>query len=358
MKTVWNATVSDDDRRTLDPGVPDELDRTPDVLVVGGGAAGLSAAVMCVRAGLGRVVLIERGRLAGGPTGMALGGFNPGIHALLGRPPPFLALCRAGLDLYRELDAEWDGALGLRDADTLVATEVLPPPELLQSAGGEAMDIMAAREIEPELTPDIPHAILLRNQALGHPLHMAAEMSRHAGRVASGVTMRAIEAEGGQVTRVQTSHGDISPGAIVIATGAATPEWAPVPHVPVKGHILVTQPAPFRLRALLAHYTGVYQLADARLLAGATFEPNDRSGELREEQIEWIREEMIRMVPAAKDLGIEFRWCCFRPGTPDDMPVIDLIPGLENAWMSAGHFRTGLLVGPAGGRAIAEWIGT
>jgi glycine/D-amino acid oxidase-like deaminating enzyme len=358
MKTVWETTASDTDRRALDPGVADELDRTPDVLVVGGGAAGLSAAVMSVRTGLGRVLLLERDRLAGGPTGMALGGFNPGIHALLNRPPEFVSLCREGLDLYRQLDAEWSGALGVRTADTLVATEVLPPHELLERAAGEAMDIDVARKIEPQLTPEIPYAILLRDQALGHPLHMAAEMSRHAGQLASGVTMTAIDTAGERVTRVRTSHGDISPGALVIAVGAAVPEWGPVPHVPVKGHILVTEPASFRLRALLAHYTGVYQLPDGRLLAGATFEPNDRSLDLREEQIAWIREEMERMVPAAHGLEVEFRWCCFRPGTPDDMPVIDRIPGTDNAWVSAGHFRTGLLVGPAGGLAIAEWIGT
>jgi glycine/D-amino acid oxidase-like deaminating enzyme len=240
----------------------------------------------------------------------------------------------------------------------LVATEVLPPPEVLEAARGEVMGIDAARKIEPQLTAEIPHAILLRHQALGHPLHMAAEMSRRAGSIATGVTMTAIDTEGGRLTRVRTSHGDISPSAVVIAVGAAVPDWAPVPHVPVKGHILVTEPAPFRLLALLAHYTGVYQLPDGRLLAGATFEPNDRSPTLREEQILWIREEMIRMVPAAHDLDVEFRWCCFRPGTPDDLPVIDRAPGIENAWVSAGHFRTGLLVGPAGGQALAEWVGT
>ena len=40
----------------------------------------------------------------------------------------------------------------------------------------------------------------------------------------------------------------------------------------------------------------------------------------------------------------------------DGQPVIDQIPGLDNAWVSAGHDGTGLLLAPAAGRALAAWI--
>jgi glycine/D-amino acid oxidase-like deaminating enzyme len=36
--------------------------------------------------------------------------------------------------------------------------------------------------------------------------------------------------------------------------------------------------------------------------------------------------------------------------------VIDRVPGLSNAWISVGHFRTGILVAPAAGQALASWI--
>ncbi|HSS09654.1 MAG TPA: FAD-dependent oxidoreductase [Acidimicrobiales bacterium] len=52
-----------DEAAALDPGVPDELSRQPDVLVVGGGMVGLATAVMCHRAGLGRVTVLEQGTL-------------------------------------------------------------------------------------------------------------------------------------------------------------------------------------------------------------------------------------------------------------------------------------------------------
>src|SRR5438132_5475425 len=95
--TVWDDALSEDERRALDPETPSELDPTPDVLVVGGGVTGLATAAACVRAGLGRVLLIERERLASGPSGRAAGTLTPGVHALL-RPGPFVTLARRGLE--------------------------------------------------------------------------------------------------------------------------------------------------------------------------------------------------------------------------------------------------------------------
>jgi glycine/D-amino acid oxidase-like deaminating enzyme len=45
------------------------------------------------------------------------------------------------------------------------------------------------------------------------------------------------------------------------------------------------------------------------------------------------------------------------PGA-DGQPVIDRVPGLDNAWVSAGHDGDGLLMAPATGQALATWITT
>ena len=33
-----------------------------------------------------------------------------------------------------------------------------------------------------------------------------------------------------------------------------------------------------------------------------------------------------------------------------------MIPDVANAWMTSGHFRTGILMAPATGRALTRWI--
>ena len=65
---------------------------------------------------------------------------------------------------------------------------------------------------------------------------------------------------------------------------------------------------------------------------------------------------LAAVLPALRGLGVAYQWCCFRPRHPDRRPVIDLVPGLANAWLTSGHFRTGILNAPATAAVLARWI--
>ncbi|MGH2792978.1 MAG: NAD(P)/FAD-dependent oxidoreductase [Actinomycetota bacterium] len=354
MRSWWEGELTADERRTLDPG-PGELDPRPDVLVVGGGAVGLAAAVMCRRAGLGNVQVIERDRLASGPSGSAAGGLSPGINALA-RPAPFIALANESLALFHELDTEWEGALSMRTIDWLIVSPDRIAPDAIDVPGVSVVDAKAARSLEPRLLPDLGGAISVPAQSWVQPQRLAIVLARQAGLVATGVTMTAMESHGGRVVRVSTSAGDVSPGAVVLATGNAPAEIS-VPTVIMKGHLLVTEPSPDPPRTGIASSVIAIPLPDGRLLAGGTFDAGDDEPVVRDEVVRVIRSELSRILPGTAELATERAWCCFRPGTPDELPVIDRVPGIENAWMSVGHFRTGLLMAPAAGRALASWIG-
>src|SRR5256885_9071106 len=78
---LWADALTPADHAALTPGVPDRLDRRPDVLVVGGGVVGLATAVACREAGLGRVLVLERGpRLASAASGGNGGAVAPDMH--------------------------------------------------------------------------------------------------------------------------------------------------------------------------------------------------------------------------------------------------------------------------------------
>jgi glycine oxidase len=351
---LWDTLLNDEDRRILDPGPPAELDSTPDVLVVGGGVAGLATATFCRRAGVERVAVIERARLASGPSGRAAGTLTPGIHAMV-KPDAFVALAGRGLELHRELDGEWDGAAGFRTMDSLVTLPAVPPQELMDRAGARLLDAAAARELEPELG-DVEHAIHLPAQGAVRPLAFARELARRAGHVATGVELLDLETRSGRVTRVRTSRGDVSPGAVVLAT--ATTERIDTPQRVVKGHMVATEPAPFRLRTLPAGVVGLVQTDEGHVVAGGTFEFDDHQPDVRDQVVEMVLAELRRLLPRAKDLALAHRWTCFRPSTFDELPLIDRLPGLENAWANVGHFRTGILVAPAAAELLASWITT
>ena len=360
-ETVWRDTAGADVLAALEPGVPPDLDRRPDVLVVGGGAIGLATAALCSRAGLGRVVAIERERLAAGASGSAAALLTPEAHVWTD-PPPFVALARRSLQLLRVLDAEWDGAIGVELLEWLVA---LPQALPLGTDLGALVDVLdpdGAHAVEPELG-DVPGALRIREQARVHPLRLAAALATRAGTVATGLEMLGVTTAGGRVAAVRTSHGDIHPGAVVFATGLA-PELLELPSLAVpqrwvKGHLLATVPAPFRLRTALAALEGlVLQLEGGEIVAGGTLDEGDHDPVVRDDVIAGIRKGLAALVPRAADLEVGHAWYCFRPITADEQPVIDRVAGVENAWITCGHFRTGILMAAATGDVLARWIGS
>ena len=357
---VWRDTAGAGVLAALQPGVPPDLDRRPDVLVVGGGVIGLAIAALCNRAGLGRVVLIERERLAAGASGSAAALLTPEAHVWTD-PQPFVALARSSLQLLRALDDEWDGAVGVEPLDWLVALPQALPLDAELGALVDVLDPDGAHGAEPELG-DVPGALRIREQSRVHPLRLAAALAARAGMVATGVEMRGITTAGGGVTTVRTSHGDIHPGAVVFATGLApqlpeVPELA-VPQRWVKGHLLATVPAPFRLRTAVAALEGlVLQLAGGEIVAGGTLDEGDLDPAVRDDVIAGIRTALTALLPRTADLEVGHAWCCFRPTTADEQPVIDRVPKIDNAWITCGHFRTGILMAAATGDVLARWIG-
>ena len=358
-EAVWRDTAGAAVLAALEPGVPSALDRRPDVLVVGGGVIGLATAALCTRAGLGRVALIERERLAAAASGRAAALLTPEAHVWTD-PQPFVALARTSLKLLRALDHEWEGTIGVEPIDWIVA---LPRPLPLDADLGalvEALDPDGAHAVEPELG-DVVGALRIREQARVHPLRLAAALAARAGEVATGVEMRGVDTFGGRVTTVHTSHGDIHPGAVVFATGLA-PQLAelPAPDVPqrwVKGHLLATVPAPFRLRTAVTALEGLgLQLAGGEIVAGGTLDEGDHDPAVRDDVITGIRKALTALLPRTAELEVGHAWCCFRPTTADEQPVIDRVPGIENAWITCGHFRTGILMAAATGDALARWI--
>ena len=175
--------------------------------------------------------------------------------------------------------------------------------------------------------------------------------------MATGVTATEVEVRGTRVVAVSSSVGTISPGVVVFATGGPPRLHGLDLRLPgdmVKGHLVVTEPIPMSLPGIVAPVAT--QLEDGRLLAGGTLDVGDRTTRVRREVTDAIRAELVAAFPALSGVRLTHRWCCWRPHHPDGLPVVDRIPDLDNAWVSSGHYRTGILMGPATGELLAQMI--
>jgi glycine/D-amino acid oxidase-like deaminating enzyme len=309
-RPVWDDTAPPEDIAALDPGRPVRLPKAPDVLVIGGGQVGLATAAACSRAGIS-VLLVERGRLAGGPSGRN-GGFLL-VDIARSWPAVWRRLSARALELHSELNERTRFGLRLLD--------------------------LCTRD-----------GVLIAAQGHANPLRIAAAYARGAGVVATGV--EALDVDRG---RVRTTHGDVSPGAVVFATGSCPPSAGALRQAYLKGHVIATAPAPFALDHMLVDgEVGVVQLPDKRLVCGGSKDLDDDSVPVVDASVARLRRAMTNLVPQAADLEISHAWSCFRPRTADEFPVIDRVS--DNVYVAGGLFATGVLMAPVVADLLVRWI--
>jgi glycine oxidase len=354
-RAIWRDQLAAAERAALARGMGVISEPRPDVLVVGGGIVGAATAVACYEAGLGSVLLIESGQLGSGATGGAGGLLTPEIREW-SDPGPFVDLARASLGHWKDLELSRPGGVGLLPLDWI---GLVPDPEsfaLHQLPAVEWLMPDQVRDFVPGLATPMAGA-MIRDQARVNPLRALARLTAVLPDVATGVAAISATVRGGRVVTVGTSAGDIQPGAVVFATGRPPIlDGLPldIPSDLVKGHLLVTEPVSVRLPGTVAPVAT--QLEDGRLLVGGTFDTGDESPSVRPGVIGAILDGLYSALPALRGVGASHQWCCFRPCHPDGHPVVDRMPGVSNAWLTSGHFRSGILMAPVTARVITRWI--
>ena len=352
--TLWADQLDVDELRALDPG-PGTPPADPDVLVVGGGMLGVVTALACQRAGLGRVALIEAGRLGSGATGGAAGLIMPEAH-LGSDPPHFVELARVSLDLWRELDGSTPGGAGYRDMDWL---GLAPLPEAFMADPPQGVEWLSSDDVAalvPGLAVKTSGAIV-HNQGRVNPLRAVGRLAGRLPHVFTDVAATEVEVKNGRLLVVSTTTGPISPGAVIFATGNPpdlTGLRLDIPADLVKGHLAVTEPVPLRVPGSVVPV--VTQVDDGRLLMGGSIDIDDTSTHVNPDAIEGLRRQLVAAFPELAAARFTHEWCCWRPHHPDAQPVIDRVPGLDNAWLTSGHYRTGILMAPITAALLVEWV--
>ena len=352
---IWRDQLTAEERAVLGRADEGVAGATPDVLVIGGGILGVSTAAACSEAGLGDVMLIETGRLGAGATGGATGLLIPEPHQW-SDPEPFVDLERAGLERWRDLEQSVPGGVGLVELDWLGLAPHEGGYAAHQPSGVEWLNPGQVEELIPGLARPMEGAFIHR-QARVNPLRAVARRAAGLPAVATGVAATSAEISGDRLVSIGTSAGEIRPGAVVFATGRPPVlDGLPldIPSDRVKGHLLVTERTDVALPGIVAPLAT--QIENGQLLAGGTFDLGDESPTVQQDVIDAITDGLAAVLPSLRGVGVAYQWCCFRPRHPDRRPVIDRVPGLANAWLTSGHFRTGILNAPVTAAVLSRWI--
>lgn len=343
-----------------------------DITIIGGGISGLLTAREFALAGA-NVAIMEKNRL-GQESSWAGGGILLPLYPWL-QHDAISTLTLFSHKTYPRLaqellsatgiDPEWQqsGLLITKNPELKPALEWCykhhvaaeqPPAENLKEFHTEAHN--------PLWLPEIAH---IRNprllKALQEDLKLRGVVFHEHSELQDAVIHR------NRIEAIKTSSGSYSIKHLIITTGAWSGElWQrlfaadaryAINIQPVKGQMLLFDGAPGLLKTMIldnSHY--LIPRRDGKILAGSTVEHLgfDKTPDAQTRQD--LSDFATTLFPPLKNLPIIKHWAGLRPGTEHGIPYIDNHPEIENLSINAGHFRNGLVMGPASARLLAALV--
>ena len=202
----------------------------------------------------------------------------------------------------------------------------------------------------------ISAAIFAPDEAqIRNPRHLKALLAACAVRgvqLVEGEPAEDFETAGRRVVAVRTSSGRFAAGQVCITTGSWSRPLAGRLNVavsikPVRGQIALLAPrVPVLRRIVNEERRYLVPRADGRVLVGSTEEDVGFVKRTTAEAIADLVRFAMELVPVLAEAELETSWAGLRPGTPDQRPYLGRVPDFDNAFVAAGHFRSGLQLSP------------
>ncbi|MET0790506.1 MAG: glycine oxidase ThiO [Polyangiaceae bacterium] len=338
----------------------------PDVLIIGGGIMGTSAAWELAQHGA-QVVVLERS-VPGAEASSAAAGIL-GAQAEAHAPGPMAELCFASRARYAKFAAtlakETKIDVGYRESGVLrVAFERTAVSKLQREVAWqtkqrqtvERLSSKALIQLEPALSPRLSGGVRFAAdsrvdpKALLRALHIAA-LGRGV-RFQSGAFVRRVRLTGERATGVVLDDGsELAARNVVVAAGSWTSliDGLGLPAgrvIPARGQIVELElPAPPLSHVVFGPGAYLVPRDDGRLLIGSTVEFVGYQREVTAGAVRDLLGHAIAIVPALERASLRATWSNFRPYTRDELPLLGRtkIPGL---FLSTGHYRNGILLAP------------
>lgn len=381
--SLWLKDLPLSDQETV-PELPDRAD----VVIIGGGYTGVSAARAVALAGAS-VVVLERETPGWGAStrngGFVLPGFKRELSAIARKWGPSSArrLFAESLESINHLESliATEGiACGFRRSGHITLAEspgqfrdLERERDLLRATAGHETRVLARAEIGSEVgSTRYAGGLLDESAAALQPAQLFFGLARAAtgagALILARTDARRIEGSPGGFT-VLTSRGPIQAGHVLVATNG----YSGAVHPPLRrrlisigSHIIATQPLGRDLgRRIIPgarilndsrHLLHYFRLSDdGRLIFGGRASFRTSRGEADAAAHTILERDMVRVFPELAGVTVEYAWSGNVAFTLDQMPHMGTLDGALSAGGYCGHgVAMAIYVGTRAGQYLAD----
>jgi len=351
------------------------MERTADVVIIGGGIVGLSIAYYLALKKAGKISLFEKGQLGEGSTGRCVGGIRTQFSTEINIRFSLESL--KTFEQFKEefgVDAEFKRVGYLFLATTEWEMAVFEENIKLQKKFDIPVESLSSDEIESRWsylrTEDIGAGTFCSWDGYAGPNEVLSGFASGAKRggvsLHEGIEVIGISTAKGKVRSVKTRDEEISTPVVVNAGGpyaASIGEMVGVkiPVKPLRRQVFIT--TPFHLTdhpipLTIDFHRGSYfrQEGDGLLLSGPLdLEPSFNLNTDYKAMAEASENAMYR-IPVLEKAHIARGWAGLYEISPDHHAILGKVPGVEGFILANGFSGHGFQHSPAVGKVISELI--
>lgn len=236
--------------------------------------------------------------------------------------------------------------------------------------GHEYPKLLTKKEVlkrEPSLSEDIVGGIYLANQYHVRPESLSRALIHYLKErdvdMYSKTEIRSIEQERGSITAAYSESEKFTSDMFILASGTFSSHLTEqlgyaFPMTAGKGYsVTYTNPNfTFNQPIYLGDDSGGVTPFTNAIRIGGTMELSGVNTNLDEKRLKNIYRSSQKYFNESLNAELKEEWVGMRPMTPDGLPVIGKIPGIENGFIASGHGMVGVAMSPITGKIISEIV--